>query len=94
MESPNDTATPATPAEPAAAPRVRCKFRCISRTEHENKTFDVHFVPVTNGNDENKRYWRWTPGGELSIRTVNERAAFAFEVGKDYYLDFTPAPAQ
>lgn len=86
-------------------PKVRAKFRLNSytaelhgrnaedgsRTSVEKRT--LNFTPVysSNGNDENKRFWDATPSGSLQLGTVNPDAWSQFEVGKEYYLDFTPA---
>lgn len=41
--------------------------------------------------EENKAFFAATPGGYITLGVVNERAAAQFEVGKAYYVDFTPA---
>ena len=38
----------------------------------------------------NEEWSKWTPSGELSMSITNPAAIAEFEVGKDYYLDFTP----
>jgi hypothetical protein len=52
----------------------------------------LNFTPVCSGSEENKAFWRWTPSGSVQLGTVNQEAWKHFEIGKDYYLDFTPAP--
>jgi hypothetical protein len=42
--------------------------------------------------EENRRYHRYTPHGELSITIDNPPAADVFKPGDYFYLDFTPAP--
>ena len=71
-------------------PMVRCKVTC-SYKQPVSEGVHVHLVPVTSGSDENKEFFRYTPGGQFSFYTVNQAAADKFEVGKQYYLDFTPA---
>lgn len=46
-----------------------------------------------NGNPdhENTKFWQATPTGEIRLGTVNADAAAQFELGKEYYVDFTPA---
>lgn len=39
----------------------------------------------------NKSWSKYTPSGSLSISITNPAAIDAFEKGKAYYLDFTPA---
>lgn len=41
---------------------------------------------------ENARFWDATPSGELKLCTINEAAWSQFELGKEYYIDFTKAP--
>lgn len=51
----------------------------------------VVFMPVTGGSEENKRFWDYTPAGEIHLGTINESAWSAFSLGQEYYVDFTPA---
>lgn len=47
--------------------------------------------PVISGSDENKSFYKWTPSGKIELGVVNPNAASQFEVGKEYYIDFTQA---
>lgn len=49
-------------------------------------------VPVSGGSEENQRFWDASPSGELKLGTINPEAWQAFELGGEYYVDFTPAP--
>lgn len=51
------------------------------------------FGTYADGDPEgtNKSWSKWTPSGHLSITITNPSAIDAFEKGKAYYLDFTPA---
>jgi hypothetical protein len=51
----------------------------------------LHFQPVSSGSKENEKFFAYTPCGSVSIGTVNPEAWKHFELGKEYYLDFTPA---
>lgn len=42
-------------------------------------------------NHENTKFWQYSPSGQLRLGTVNESAASYFELGGEYYLDFTKA---
>lgn len=72
---------------------TRAKFNC---NEVAKKTgwganavhYSAKFSVVTDGNEENKNFFASTPGGSISIETIREDH---FEVGKEYYVDFTPA---
>lgn len=70
---------------------VRAKFRCQSVTTSINsygkqlQTFK--FFPVTNGSEENKRFFDSTPSGNLELGVVNPEVSF--DIGSEYYLDLT-----
>lgn len=72
--------------------QVRAKFKCDSRTQMANGLCSVSLTPVHEGSEENKQFWKWTPGGKIDLYTINAEAAAAFEPGEEYYIDFTPAP--
>ncbi len=75
---------------------VRSKFKCTSKTEFEYGGFEVKFVPVYGGadaTDENKRFWDATPNGELRLSGIKKPVADLYQVGREYYLDTTPAAA-
>ncbi len=42
-------------------------------------------------NHENTKFWAASPSGRLELGCANLAAAEAFEIGKEYYIDFTPA---
>lgn len=78
---------------------VRAKFRCVEKTSRTSSsgygdpkpvdTEEVKFQAVMG--DENKEWSKWTPSGSLSMSITNPAALEQFVVGKDYFLDFTPA---
>jgi hypothetical protein len=72
-------------------PTIRAKFTVDQKTMNANGTQSVRLVPVTCGSEENKQFYKWTPGGAIDLAILNPAAADAFEVGKPYYIDFTPA---
>jgi hypothetical protein len=54
----------------------------------------LKFQPVYGNGDpnhENTKFWNASPSGILTLGTINPAAWQAFELGKSYYLDFTPA---
>jgi hypothetical protein len=71
---------------------VRVKFKCTSVTKqagwggHEF-LYSSKLTPVTSGSEENAAFYAATPAGEMSIATVKHDH---FEVGREYYIDFTP----
>jgi hypothetical protein len=42
-------------------------------------------------NHENTKFWQASPSGEIRLGCANAVAAESFELGKEYYVDFTPA---
>jgi hypothetical protein len=78
---------------------VRAKMRCVRKAQAcscgnygEPKPLDmeeVELMPVSGpGNEE---WTKWTPSGSVKMHITNPEAVGQFEVGKDYFLDFTPA---
>lgn len=57
----------------------------------ESDASRVTLSPVTSGSEENKAFYKWTPGGSIQLETVNTEAAKQFEPGVEFYVDFTPA---
>lgn len=52
----------------------------------------VKLAPVSGSSEENKRFYEASPGGAIELGTINADALAQFEIGKEYYVDFTPAP--
>jgi hypothetical protein len=65
---------------------VRAKFKCWS-----NNDGVVALNAVTDGSEENKTFWKYTPSGQISMTISNPAAFNHFVPGKEYYVDFTPA---
>lgn len=71
--------------------KVRAKFYVDSVKRHTGGAITVELRPVTSGSEENKAFWKYTPGGLLTMNlTAGIPAADAFEPGQEFYLDFTP----
>lgn len=49
-------------------------------------------MAVHSGSPENEQFWALTPSGNITFYTANEAAAAQFEAGREYYVDFSPAP--
>ena len=76
---------------------VRAKFVVQSITTHRawcgpGLMGTVTLNPVTSGSDENKAFYASSPGGKIELGTVNEEALKQFNVGDEFYVDFTQAP--
>lgn len=62
------------------------------RTKWENgEVRTVVMSPVSGGSDpnhENTKFWHASPSGKIELGCANLEAAEAFELGKEYYIDF------
>ena len=71
---------------------VRAKFYCASKIEQVYPkgapVCSYVFYPVTLGNGENKALFEAIPTGKLELASANDHL---FEIGKEYYLDFSPS---
>ena len=70
----------------------RAKFYCaeVKRNDPPNDdTLKVVLRPVTSGSEENRTFFKYTPGGEITLQVVGTDTAAQFQVGHDYYVDFT-----
>lgn len=82
---------------------VRAKFQLIKTTQTMHSVRDAegkyNTVPLTSmafqvvhGNTpENEKFFASTPSGTIELGVINPEAAQQFELGKEYYIDFTPA---
>lgn len=68
---------------------VRAKFKVTAITHYIDYA-KVELNPVTSGSEENKQYFSYTPSGKIEMN-IKSAAIEQFEVGKEYYVDFTPA---
>ena len=74
--------------------RAKCKVVSVTTKESWNKgelLMDVKLVPVHKGSPENDAFYAATPSGEFNLSCARLDAAAQFEIGKEYYVDFTPA---
>lgn len=78
---------------------MRAKMRCTEAAQFEG--YDpgegrapanrrVRFMPVAGTEGENAAFGAATPSGSIEL-TITAEAARAFEVGREYYVDFSPA---
>lgn len=70
---------------------VRCKFRVWRKLVNPDGTASISMSAVGSGSPENDKFFKYTPGGELSFCTVNAEAAAQLEEGKEYYIDISLA---
>lgn len=69
---------------------VRAKFK-VTNIEPNGEVVNIVLNPVIDGSEENKEFFKWTPGGQINLGCCNPAATEQFKVGKEYYIDFTPA---
>ena len=76
--------------------QVRAKFWVKSIQHHHTgvtETFaEIKMAPVYGTTDKPNEQWsKYTPQGEITMGITNPTAIEKFELGKSYYVDFTPA---
>jgi len=67
---------------------TRAKFKCVEVTQTTTGR-RVKLLTVTNDSPENKTFFKWTPSGTIDMGILNPEVDF--EVGEDYFVDFTIA---
>ena len=79
-----------------AVMRAKFKLDSIERSlygQEESRT--IKMSPVYGGgeraSEENKRFWKYSPNGELRLCTVNVAAVDHLKLGAEYFLDITEA---
>ncbi|WP_454825380.1 hypothetical protein [Paraburkholderia xenovorans] len=76
---------------------VRAKFKVVSTTQRKHwdiqkgNIHEIQLQPVVGDSPENDRFYAATPSGAISLQTVNDEAGAQFELGGEYYVDFTKA---
>lgn len=75
---------------------VRAKFLISSKEEilfNGSKAFTIKANPVYGGkpDSENGKFFAATPSGVILLSIVRSEVAAAFEVGDEFYVDFTKA---
>lgn len=77
---------------------VRAKFYVveITRSKHwdraKGEVQTIKLQPVSGDDSpENKAFYEAMPTGSIQLATVNEEVGRQFQLGQEYYVDFTPA---
>ena len=79
---------------------VRAKFyvQRVEKTKYghapsQKELTTLVLAPVYSNEEgtENKKFWEASPSGQIKLGTVNLEAANYFELGAEYYIDFTKA---
>jgi hypothetical protein len=45
---------------------------------------------VYGDTEENKKYFKWTPSGQITLGLLNPEAWLHLQLGQEVYVDFTP----
>ncbi|MBU1080907.1 MAG: hypothetical protein KKB59_10515 [Spirochaetes bacterium] len=69
---------------------VRAKFKVDSVTEFPDVSSIVLSVVTAGAGEENKKFFKWTPGGKIEMGVVSKETAARFRPGREYFVDFTP----
>jgi hypothetical protein len=71
---------------------VRAKARVTKVTSHEGGGFEMTAIPVyDDGIEENARFAKATPSGEIRLWVDNPPAREFFTLGRILYVDFVGA---
>ena len=70
---------------------VRAKFWVTGIAPKEDGGSIITLMAVHSGSEENEKFFKLTPAGNIRLETVNPEAAAQFKMGKNYYVDFTEA---
>lgn len=57
----------------------------------EMKTIKMSPVSYSADNNENSAFWDASPNGAMQLGCINPEASSQFELGGEYYIDFTKA---
>lgn len=72
---------------------VRVKMKCVFKETSDLPKGGGHveLSPVPHGSPENEAIYKYTPSGRSRLSRINQAAFDQFEVGKEYYVDISPA---
>ena len=71
---------------------VRAKFKVTTLSQNTfGHTVELEPVYDSDPKSENGRFYKATPGGKITLSTVNPEAALQFKPGDEFYVDFTKA---
>jgi len=70
---------------------MRAKFRCNSVTDFGNQKQVTLDAVMSDENQENQDFNKYTPSGRLTMTIDQQGAMNYFEPDEEYYLDFSRA---
>ncbi len=71
---------------------VRAKFVVteIARNKYgEQEQQSIRMQAVYGDSEENDKFFKYTPSAKIELNTVNPEVGNQFELGKEYYVDFS-----
>ncbi|MEH2169330.1 MAG: hypothetical protein V7K41_29950 [Nostoc sp.] len=69
---------------------MRCKFEVTSLTRYAGiPSVKVELHPAMGQDEEDRKFWKITPTGKIELMIDDSNNVNYFEVGKEYYLDFS-----
>lgn len=71
--------------------KIRAKMACSQVEKNSYGGEEIKLHAVYTGGEENKSYAKATPNASVTMTIDNTDVHGAFVVGKEYYVDFTPA---
>lgn len=75
--------------------RAKFKVNSITRTAGWNGVKELHTIklsPVIGDTPENKSFYGSTPSGNIDLSVVHAAIGNQFDIGQEFFVDFTPAP--
>jgi hypothetical protein len=70
---------------------TRVKVVCNNKQDFGTNGVNLTFTPVYTGSEENKIFFKYTPGGQFNFYSLNKEATDQFVMGKEYYFDIFAA---
>jgi hypothetical protein len=73
---------------------MKIKAALVEKEEYatgDSTLINLEFYVSAAGGAENKEVFRYVPQGCVKLYGLEPRAAGAFETGKQYFIDITPA---
>ena len=71
--------------------KVRAKFACTAIELAEDGSINITLHVVSSGSEENEKFFKHTPIGQVTFNCVNEEASALFKLDREYYVDFEEA---
>ena len=71
--------------------KIKAKMKCDQVAKNAYGQEQVELSVVIDGSADNASFSKATPSGHTHLTIDNPDALGAFEPGKEYFVDFTPA---